>query len=38
MKTIINLINPERSQVKYELTIFPDGEPHIKLEEIDRKK
>ena len=38
MKTIINLINPERSQVKYELTVFPDGEPHIKLEEIDRKK
>lgn len=38
MKTIINLINPVRSQVKYELTVFPDGEPHIKLEEIDRKK
>lgn len=38
MNTIINLINPERSQVKYELTVFPDGEPHIKLEEIDRKK
>lgn len=38
MKTIINLINPERSQVKYELTVFPDGEPHIKLAEIDRKK
>src|SRR5574344_549962 len=38
MKTIINLINPECSQVKYELTVFPDGEPHIKLEEIDRKK
>ena len=38
MKTIINLINPERSQVKYELTVFPDGEPHIKLDEIDRKK
>lgn len=33
----INLINLEASEVKYELTTFPDGEPHIKLEEIDRK-
>lgn len=36
MKTI-NLINLETSNVNYELTTFPDGEPHIKLEEIDRK-
>lgn len=34
----INLINPECSDVKFELTVFPDGEPHIKFEELDRKK
>jgi ribose-phosphate pyrophosphokinase len=33
----INLIHPEKSDVKYELTTFPDGEPHIKLDELDRK-
>lgn len=33
----INLINVNKSDVKYELTTFPDGEPHIKLDEIDRK-
>lgn len=35
---VINLINNENSDVKYELTTFPDGEPHIKfLDDIDRK-
>lgn len=35
---VINLINGDKSEVKYELTIFPDGEPHIKfLDDIDRK-
>jgi ribose-phosphate pyrophosphokinase len=33
----INLIDLERSEVKYTLTTFPDGEPHIKLDPIDRK-
>lgn len=36
MKTI-NLINVNESDVMYELTTFPDGEPHIKLNNIDRK-
>lgn len=36
MKTI-NLIYPEKSDIKFEQTIFPDGEPHIKLSDIDRK-
>lgn len=36
MKTI-NLINVNESDVMYELTTFPDGEPHIKLDNIDRK-
>lgn len=34
----INLIRPEESEVKFELTTFPDGEPHIKFEELNRKK
>lgn len=35
---VINLINGDKSEVKYELTTFPDGEPHIKfLDDIDRK-
>lgn len=33
----INLIDLERSEVKYFLTTFPDGEPHIKLNSIDCK-
>lgn len=33
----INLIHPEKSDIKYELTTFPDGEPHIKLDELNRK-
>lgn len=34
----INLLDSYNSEVKYELTTFPDGEPHIKfLENIDRK-
>ena len=34
----INLINPEKSQVKYRIVDFPDGEKHIVLEELDHKK
>jgi ribose-phosphate pyrophosphokinase len=34
----INLISLEKSQVKYESTVFPDGEPHIKLAPVDRKE
>jgi len=38
MKTI-NLITPEKSDVAYKLTTFPDGEPHIRISnEIDRKE
>ena len=38
MKTI-DLINSNSSEVKYELTTFPDGEPHIKiLDDINRKE
>ena len=33
----INLINLDKSDIKYESITFPDGEPHIKLDEIDRK-
>lgn len=34
---ILNLIRPEKSDIKYEIIQFPDGEPHIVLEGIDRK-
>lgn len=34
---ILNLIKPEKSDVKYEVIQFPDGEPHIVLKDIDRK-
>lgn len=34
---ILNLIRPEKSEVKYEIIQFPDGEPHITLYDIDRK-
>ena len=38
MEKTINLINSCTSEVKYTLTTFPDGEPHIKFsEEINRK-
>lgn len=34
----IDLINISKSDVKFEVTVFPDGEPHVKfLEDIDRK-
>lgn len=33
----LNLIRPEKSDVKYNIIQFPDGEPHIILENIDRK-
>lgn len=34
---VLNLIRPEKSDVKYNIIQFPDGEPHIILENIDRK-
>lgn len=35
---VLNLIRPENSEIKYNIIQFPDGEPHIVLGEIDRKK
>lgn len=34
----LNLINYNKSDIKYQIINFPDGEPHIKLGEIDRKR
>jgi hypothetical protein len=34
---ILNLIRPEKSDVKYEVIQFPDDKPHIVLNGIDRK-
>ena len=34
----LNLINKEKSDISYEIITFPDGEPHIKLIDLDRKK
>lgn len=34
---ILNLIRLEKSDIKYNIINFPDGEPHIALEEINRK-
>jgi len=34
----INLINKNYSDVNYNLITFPDGEPHIKIDDIDRKQ
>lgn len=33
----INLIRPVKSDIKFNIIQFPDGEPHIVLENIDRK-
>jgi ribose-phosphate pyrophosphokinase len=33
----LNLINYNKSDIKYQIINFPDGEPHIKLGEINRK-
>ena len=35
---ILNFIKPEQSDIKYHIIHFPDGEPHIVLEEINRKE
>lgn len=35
---VLNLVRPEKSDIKYKIIQFPDGEPHIVLEEINRKK
>lgn len=29
---VLNLVRPEKSDIKFEIITFPDGEPHIKLE------
>lgn len=34
----LNLINKEESDISYEVIAFPDGEPHIKIIDLDRKK
>lgn len=34
---VLNLVRPEKSDIKFEIITFPDGESHIKLEGIDRK-
>ena len=34
---VLNLVRPEKSDIKFEIITFPDGEPHIRLEGIDRK-
>ena len=35
---VLNLIRPEKSDIKFKIIQFPDGEPHIVLEEVNRKK
>ena len=35
---ILNLIKPEKSDIKYHVIDFPDSEPHIVLEEVNRKE
>lgn len=34
----LNLITPSQGVINYRMINFPDGEPHIVLEDIDRKK
>lgn len=34
---VLNLIRPEKSNITYNVTTFPDGEPHIVLGDINRK-
>ena len=33
----INLTNLEKSDIKYNIITFPDGEKHLKLDTINRK-
>ena len=33
----LNLINPNESDIKYEVITFNDGQPHIKFQPLDRK-
>lgn len=28
---VLNLVRPEKSDIKFEIITFPDGEPHIKV-------
>lgn len=35
---ILNLIRKDKSTIKYEIVKFPDDEPHITLENIDRRE
>lgn len=34
---VLNLVRPEKSDVKFNIIQFPDGEPHIVLDGINRK-
>lgn len=34
----LNLCNPEKSDISYSISRFPDGEVQIKLGEINRKE
>lgn len=34
----LNLINKEKSDISYEIITFPDGEPHIKIFDLNRKE
>jgi hypothetical protein len=33
----LNLINKEKSDISYEIITFPDGEPHIKIIDLENK-
>jgi len=37
MNKVLNLVHPEKSEIQYTLTTFPDGEPHIVLNDFNAK-
>jgi hypothetical protein len=37
MNKVLNLVHPEKSEIQYTLTTFPDGEPHIVLDDFNAK-
>lgn len=37
MNKVLNLAHPEKSEIQYTLTTFPDGEPHIVLIDFNAK-
>ena len=37
MNKVLNLAHPEKSEIQYTLTTFPDGEPHIVLNDFNAK-